>query len=51
MNRWDFLTLIGALLTAAGAAMVYVPAGLIVLGLFGILGGVVGARATVRGDE
>ena len=51
MNRWDFLTLIGALLTAAGAAMVYVPAGLIVLGLFAILAGVVGARATVRGDE
>ncbi len=51
MNRWDFLTLIGALLTAAGAAMVYVPAGLIVLGVFAIAGGFIGARATVRGDE
>ena len=32
MDRWDLIALFGALLIAAGVAMVYVPAGLIALG-------------------
>ncbi|MFZ4773944.1 MAG: hypothetical protein ACOYM3_01185 [Terrimicrobiaceae bacterium] len=48
MNRWDILVIIGIFLIATGAALIYVPAGLIVAGVgmagLGIAGAMTGAR-------
>jgi len=53
MNRWDLLVVFGILLVAVGAALIYIPAGLIVAGLgigaLGIVGAIADARAP--GDE
>ena len=36
MTRWDLLTIVGALVLAGGAACIYWPAGLILLGIEGL---------------
>jgi hypothetical protein len=48
MNRWDVLVAVGVILLAVGAAMISIPAGLIVAGL-GCAGfGAAGAWAESR---
>jgi hypothetical protein len=44
MDRSDFLLIIGALFIAIGAALIYLPLGLIVLGLACVAWSIIGAK-------
>lgn len=48
MDRYDTLAIVGALVMAAGVGLIYVPAGLIVLGLVLAATGILGARIRAR---
>lgn len=48
MDIYDVLAVVGALALAAGVGMIYVPAGIIVLGMALVAAGVAGARAWAR---
>ena len=52
MDRFDLITMVGALLMAVGAGLISVPAGLIVGGIvclmFGIIGAIVHSRSRSR---
>lgn len=47
MSKSDLLFAFGALCVAAGVALIYMPAGVIVLGVFAIAGAVLTALADV----
>lgn len=50
-DRWDVCTAAGGLLVAAGAGMIYRPAGVILGGILLMITGLIGAAHPAKGGE